>query len=493
MLSDYTRLISGSDLRGVSLGPGVTLDREAARRAAAAFVRLLQGEGLGTAPRVAVGCDPRLSGPELMQGVFEGLCASGASCLDLGLCTTPAMFMATLRPDVDAAVMVTASHLPGNRNGLKFITRQGGLEAAQIAALAADMDRAVEVPSELQVQPLDFLPEYAAGLVDYIRRATGRQRPLEGQRIVVDAGNGSGGFFAGLVLEPLGAQTAGSVNLEPDGRFPSHVPNPEEPEAMAYAAEAVLRAKADLGIVFDADCDRAALVDDRGGAINRNRLIALLAAAQAARGPLGTVVTDSVTSLGLTRFIRSLGGEQLRFRRGYKNVIDKAKELNAAGVDCPLAVETSGHCAFRDNHFLDDGAYMVCRVLASLNGAKPMELIAGLEEPAEEAELRFALGEEDFRAQGRRAIDALRQAIDRRRDWSPSEDYEGVRALVALPGGSQGYILARLSVHDPVLPVNLEAYEPGGLRLLAAQLEQVLAGVGGLDLAPLNALARKEG
>ncbi len=485
---DYRKLISGSDLRGVSLGQNVTLDEDAARRAGAAFIRLLVRQGKQLPLTVAVGRDPRLSGERLQAALMEGLCAVGASCLDVGLSTTPAMFMATLRPDVDAAVMVTASHLPMERNGLKFVTEQGGLEPQQVAALADDMQTAVPEHAELHVRTLDFLPEYARGLVEYIRDAAGSQRPLEGQKIVVDAGNGSGGFFAEQVLLPLGADVSGSVNLEPDGRFPNHIPNPEEPAAMRAAGEAVLRQGADLGIVFDADCDRAALVDAHGQPINRSRLIALLAASQAATGPLGMVVTDSVTSLGLERFIRSLGGEQLRFKRGYKNVIDKAKELNAQGIDCPFAVETSGHCAFRDNHFLDDGAYMACRVLASLRGRDPMGLLTGLEEPAEEAELRFSLTDPDFRAQGQRIIERVRSAISDRDDWSPSEDYEGVRALVRLPGGGEGFILARLSVHDPVLPVNMEASLPGGVALLAAQLSEVLDGAG-LDLTALNRLA----
>ncbi len=488
---DYTNLISGTDLRGVGLGENRTLDGDVARRAGAAFVRFLRREGYSDPIRVAVGRDPRLSGPILMQELLQGLCGEGAHCLDLGLCTTPAMFMATLRADVDASVMVTASHLPMERNGFKFITQKGGLEKEQIAALARDMENPAPAPASMDVRTLDFLPLYAQDLVDYIRSATGEATPLAGQRIVVDAGNGSGGFFAEKVLRPLGADTSGSVNLLPDGNFPNHAPNPEDGKAMAAAAQAVLAAKAQLGIVFDADCDRAALVDETGLAINRNRLIALLCAAQKEQGGVGTVVTDSVTSLGLTRFIRDLGGQQLRFKRGYKNVIDKAIELNQKGEYCPLAVETSGHCAFRDNRFLDDGAYMVCRILASLKGRSPMALLAKLEEPCEEAEVRLKLTDEDFRRQGEKTIEAVRAAILSNPDWSPSpDDHEGVRALVRLPGGSEGYLLVRLSVHDPVLPINLEAYEAGGVKRIAAQLIDALQSAHGLglDLAPLDEL-----
>lgn len=103
-------------------------------------------------------------------------------------------------------------------------------------------------------------------------------QPLKGFHIVVDAGNGAGGFYAGEVLEPLGADISGSQFLDPDGRFPHHIPNPENEEAMASVSAAVVRAKADLGVIFDTDVDRAGCVDAEGREINRNRLVALAAA-----------------------------------------------------------------------------------------------------------------------------------------------------------------------------------------------------------------------
>ena len=131
-------------------------------------------------------------------------------------------------------------------------------------------------------------------------------------RILVDAGNGAGGFFTSKVLEPLGADTTGSQFLDPDGRFPNHVPNPEDPAAMASTSEAVLRNNADMGIVFDTDVDRSGIVDKNGAAINKNSLIALMSAITLREFPGSTVVTDSVTSTGLTQFIEKLGGKHFR-------------------------------------------------------------------------------------------------------------------------------------------------------------------------------------
>ena len=120
---------------------------------------------------------------------------------------------------------------------------------------------------------------------------------------------------------------------------------------------------ADLGVIFDADCDRAAIVDHTGREIDRIRLIALISAILLEEMPGATIVTDSVTSSGLADFIQEWGGVHYRYKRGYRNVIDEAIRLNEAGVNCPLAIETSGHAALRSNHFLDDGMYLVTVLL----------------------------------------------------------------------------------------------------------------------------------
>lgn len=489
-MQNHLKLVSGSDLRGVAvdIGGGVTFDRATARSAAWQFADFLKDKLGKENLTIAVGHDPRLSHEELKAGVLEGLGAFGAQVVDCGLCTTPAMFMTTVDLQCDGAIMITASHLPFERNGMKFITAQGGLESEEVKEIARRMGD-VE-PAEPNVRTEDYLPRYAQGLVDFIRRETGEERPLTGKRIVVDAGNGSGGFFARLVLQPLGADTEGSQFLDPNGLFPNHIPNPEDGTAMQSICDAVLNSGADAGIIFDADCDRAAVVDEQGLPINRNRLIAMLSAIYLEKCPGGTIVTDSVTSAGLTRFIEGLGGKHLRYRRGYKNVIDKAIELNRQGIACPMGIETSGHCAFEENYFLDDGAYMAARLMIELARRGDLtSLIEGLEEPAEEKEIRLHLTGEDFRADGEKLIARVRAAIDGREGWAPNTDYEGVKVTVRLPGG-EGFFLVRQSLHDPVIPINFESDVPEGVHRMAAQLLEVLRGCPGVELAPLKQLAR---
>lgn len=189
-------------------------------------------------------------------------------------------------------------------------------------------------------------------------------QPLKGFHLLVDAGNGAGGFYATQVLEPLGADISGSQFLEPDGHFPNHIPNPENEEAMASVCAAVKQHRRRSGHYFRYRCGPGRPGGPDGREINRNRLVALAAAIALENEPGGTVVTDSVTSRGLKEFIeKTLGGRHHRFKRGYKNVIDEGLRLNAAGENCPLAIETSGHAALRENYFLDDGAYLATRLI----------------------------------------------------------------------------------------------------------------------------------
>lgn len=175
----------------------------------------------------------------------------------------------------------------------------------------------------------------------------------------------------------------------------------------------VLESNSDFGVIFDTDVDRMGCVSSDGKEINRNRLVALASAIALQNNEGGTIVTDSLTSDGLREFIeKKLGGKQLRYKRGYKNVIDKALELNQDGVNCPLAIETSGHAALRENYFLDDGAYLAAKIisLAALlkkQGKDINSLISELKEPAESVEIRIPIKENDFKTYGQNVIDAL--------------------------------------------------------------------------------------
>lgn len=185
-------------------------------------------------------------------------------------------------------------------------------------------------------------------------------------QVIVNAGNGSGGFFTWDVLDKLGADTFGSLHLNPDGMFPNHIPNPEDKTAMALTRAAVLENKADLGIVFDTDVDRSGVVDSEGNPINGDRLIALMSAIVLKEHPSTTIVTDARTSMALTKFITNKGGQHCLYRVGYRNVIDKGVNLNKDGIETHLMMETSGHGALKENHFLDDGKFIFACMVNSI-------------------------------------------------------------------------------------------------------------------------------
>ncbi|XP_025813587.1 uncharacterized protein LOC112890920 isoform X2 [Panicum hallii] len=435
------RLQNGPDVRGVALegekGRLVDLTPLAVEVIAESFGEWLREElqrPEGEELRVSVGRDPRLSGARLSAALFAGLARAGCSVFDMGLATTPACFMSTIlsRFNYDASIMMTASHLPYTRNGLKFFTKHGGLTSGDVEKIC---DRAAQkyVARKMGlggrgtppvVMRVDLMSAYSQHLRDIIKQRvahpTHYDTPLKGFKVIVNAGNGCGGFFTWDVLEKLGADTTGSLHLEPDGTFPNHMPNPEDATTMSLTRDAVLAHGADLGVVFDTDVDRSGVVDDTGAAINGDRLIALMSAIVLDEHPGTTVVTDARASDGLTRFIASRGGHHCLYRVGYRNVIDKGVQLNIDGVETHLMMETTGHGALKENYFLDDGAYMVVKIviemvrmkLAGLEGGVG-SLIMDLEEPAESVLLRMnILGEPKHAKQrGTMAVEAFKNYI----------------------------------------------------------------------------------
>ncbi len=500
---EYSKLKSGTDIRGEACenpqGLPVTLTDEVVEAIAGAFLKWCEkrlghpAEGL----RIAVGRDSRISGPRILEALKRVFIRYGVQGLDCGLASTPSMFMAVKNLPCHCSVQITASHHPFYRNGLKFFTEEGGLDSPDISEILAYAQQGLcpekECPGAWE--EVCHMQTYALGLREQIKREVNGEdydHPLQGLHIVVDAGNGAGGFYAGEVLEPLGADVSDSQFLEPDGMFPNHIPNPEDKEAMASISQAVVRAKADLGVIFDTDVDRGAAVDSTGQEISRNRLVALASAIALEKAPGGTIVTDSITSDGLKTYIEeTLGGRHHRFKRGYKNVINEALRLNKEGTDCPLAIETSGHAAMRENYFLDDGAYLVTKIIIKLaalrkEGKDLKSLLAPLREAVEEKEVRLPILAEDFRACGQKLIDSL-EAYAKAQSWQIAPDSrEGLR--VSFPKGEgEGWFLLRLSVHDPILPLNIESDASGGTEQIKEKLLGFFRSHGeGVDISPLE-------
>ncbi|KAK1437678.1 hypothetical protein QVD17_03474 [Tagetes erecta] len=526
------RLQNGSDVRGVAVegepGRKVDLTPPAVEAIAESFGEWVinglvkeKGRQVEDHVRVSLGRDPRISGGSLSVAIFSGLGRAGCITFDMGLATTPACFMSTvLSPfSYDASIMMTASHLPYTRNGLKFFTKKGGLTSPEVEEICNKAafkyaNRLTKVSTLLRTTPtrVDFMSVYAKHLRDIIKERVNHPQhydtPLEGFQIIVNAGNGSGGFFTYDVLDKLGADTFGSLNLTPDGMFPNHIPNPEDKVAMSVTRAAVLDTSADLGIVFDTDVDRSGVVDKEGNPINGDKLIALMSAIVLKEHPGSTIVTDARTSMALTRFITDRGGQHCLYRVGYRNVIDKGVKLNEDGVDAHLMMETSGHGALRENYFLDDGAYMVVKIIIEmvrmkLEGSNEGigSLIKDLEEPLESVELRMNIlcEPKNAKAQAIDIIETFKTYIQEGRlegweldacgdcwvsdgclvdsnDTPAPVDAQMYRAKVSNDeNGQYGWIHIRQSIHNPNIAVNMQSLVVGGcLSMARAFLDKFL-------------------
>ncbi len=566
-------LKSGSDLRGVALSKPdtpnstlLTLSTPAVYAIACALPKHLSAKCQKPIDElsIAIGHDSRLSAQRIEAALIEGLIASGVKQVRrLGLAATPALFRVcqdaastpsrsnttaeqpntsatSASPAVssyptyeaaDAGIMLTASHLPMERNGLKFFTQSGGFDHADLEAVLSYVETDLELSlnrlesllpgasyvgtslqafqaetpeldrrllasldcsiAERKVVSDPFMHFYAQSLRQTIAQAfddKDQEQPLKGYKILVDAGNGAGGFFVKDVLEVLGANCEGSLYLEPDGHFPNHIPNPELPAAILPLAKAVPQAQADLGIIFDTDVDRVALIAPDGREINRNRLIGLICAILVDEEPDLLCVTDSVTSSELSDFLKSIGVTHYRWRRGYRNVISQAQLLWAQGQNAQIAIETSGHAALRENDYLDDGAYLACRILAALakgkrEGQDLLRRLDTLQEPEYQNERRFEfapkyVGGPEVAAIIEDLTSALEQGLYP--GWSiDPENREGIRIQVS--GEKACWMLLRASLHDPQLVLNTE-----GPEALAPLNEETLTKLIEARLLPLK-------
>lgn len=489
---DYRKLQNGSDIRGIAIegieGEHVNLTNEAVYDLARAFLTFIREKHSKKDCRISIGHDSRLSADSLCHSIMDGLIFDGAQVLDCSLASTPSMFMSCIfeEYDCDGAIMVTASHLPFNRNGMKFFDKDGGLNKEDIARIIEIANTQSFIhENNGSCTKANLMDTYSRHLQEIIKEgvnAPDHEHPLKGLHIVVDAGNGAGGFYVEKVLKPLGANVEGSQFLEPDGHFPNHIPNPEDKKAMDSICQAVVKHKADLGIIFDTDVDRSSAVDSQGKPISRNAIIALAAMLVKKDHAGTTIVTDSVTSDELHDFLNTHGLKHHRFKRGYKNVINEAIRLNEAGIDCQLAIETSGHAALKENYFLDDGAYLATKIVIEAAKTPVDELIKDLKYPLEEKELRFKINPEDFQDYGDQVLDSLKEFVAKQPNMEPAKDnYEGYRVCF-----DHGWFLLRKSLHDPILPCNIESTKEGGCKEIANTMYPFMVQFEKLDLASLR-------
>ncbi len=336
------------DIRGLA---GEELDAEVAAGLGWAFGELARDNGV---EEVFVAHDPRLSSPELYEALCQGLAEMGLRVVELGMAPAGVLYYAMHKAPDAAAVLVTGSHNPPEYNGFKLYLRTEPVQGEQLQALQARMLKGGFQPRPGSRETRDLRRDY----LDAVAQEVTLGRALT---VVVDGGNGAAGETACALFELLGCEVV-PLFCEPDGHFPNHHPDPSRPENLEALKAEVLARHADVGVAFDGDGDRVALVDDRGEAVWPEHLLMLLAADILRRHPGSDVIYDVKSSRHLAGFILSQGGRPIMWRSGHTRMKEKMRETGAL-----IGGEFSGHIYIKERWFgSDDGIYVAARLLEVL-------------------------------------------------------------------------------------------------------------------------------
>ena len=385
--------------------------------------------------RVALGRDCRQSGPRIIAAFEAGVRRSGVDVLSLGVVPTPLLYFALHHFDVDGGVVITGSHNPPAWNGFKMCQGQASIYGDDLLALRAAIEARDFDEGAGASESADVYAPYRA----YVTDSVGCERPL---KVVVDAGNGTGGLVAGDIYRALGHEVI-ELFCEPDGAFPNHHPDPTVEANLAHLKEAVAAHGADVGIAFDGDADRIGAVDHLGRVAWGDQLLLFFARDVLRAHPGATIVSEVKCSRVLFDGVAAAGGAAEMWKGGHSLIKARMKQTGAL-----LAGEMSGHIFFADRFFgFDDAVYVGARLLELLaNGSDRLaEMLDALPETVTTPELRVACPDAD-------KFTVVDRAVAWFGDRYPTNDLDGVR--IDFP---QGWGLVRPSNTQPVLVMRFEA------------------------------------
>ena len=304
---------------------------------------------------VIVGRDGRLSGPDMVTALTEGITAAGCNAIDIGMVPTPLTYFATHHLGIGAAVSVTGSHNPPNYNGLKIMAGTHTLAGERIQELKHRIETQTVAHGAGQQSQEDVVPAYLRRVTEDIQL----DRPL---RVVSDCGNGVAGMLAPRLLREIGCEVI-ELFSEVDGHFPNHHPDPSVPENLEDLVTAVREHRADLGLAFDGDGDRLGVVTNTGKVVWPDRQMILFARDILSRHPGAEIIYDVKCTRLLPDAIAAAGGKPTMWKTGHSFIKAKLRESGAA-----LGGEMSGHLFFKERWYgFDDALYAaarLCEVLA---------------------------------------------------------------------------------------------------------------------------------
>jgi phosphomannomutase/phosphoglucomutase len=427
----------------------------------------LVGKALGTRIReaggrkAAVGRDARLSGPKFASAMISGLRFTGVDVLDLGIVPTPLTYFAAHTAGVDGICMITGSHNPPEYNGLKVGLGAATFHGEEIQALRRLAESGKLASGSGTVEPYDVVSPYREHVRQNLRM--GRRK----LRVVVDAGNGTGGVVAVPLFQSLGIDVV-PLFVEMDGRFPNHHPDPTVEKNLEQLKAKVKEVAADVGIAYDGDADRVGAVDEKGNVLWGDQIMILFSRALLAEVPGATIVGEVKCSFTLYDDIARRGGRAIMWKAGHSLIKAKMKEEKAL-----LAGEMSGHIFFGHRWFgFDDGIYSSGRLLELLSrtDAPLSSLLADVPRTFSTPELRVECPEEKKFEVVRRAQEFFRARYD-------AVTVDGVR--VVFP---DGWGLVRASNTQPLLVLRFEAKTKARLdeiqALVRGKVDEILRELG---------------
>lgn len=439
------------DIRGIV---GKTLTRDVATLIGSSFGSAAAELGEKT---VVVGRDGRLSGPDLIAGLVEGLRAAGLDVIDIGLVATPMVYFAA-NIEIDgvratSGIMVTGSHNPPDYNGFKMVLAGRAIYGEQIQALRKRIDAGDFASGSGTYKQVDVRQKYLDRIIGDVKLA----RPM---KIALDAGNGVAGAFVGDLFRGLGCEVT-ELFCDVDGNFPNHHPDPAHVENLQDLMKCLRETDCELGLAFDGDGDRLGVVTKDGQVIFPDRQLMLFAEEILSRNPGAQVIYDVKCTGKLAPWIRQHGGEPLMWKTGHSLVKAKLKETGA-----PIAGEMSGHVFFKDRWYgFDDGLYTGARLLEILSRhTDPSAVLNALPNANNTPELQLKCAEgEPFTL-----LDKIKA----------NAKFEGAREVITIDGVrveyADGFGLARPSNTTPVVVMRFEADNDAALARIQAEFKRVI-------------------
>jgi phosphomannomutase len=429
------------------------LDAGLARRIGYHFARLLK------ARKLVVGRDMRTHSPQLSEAVIEGIRAAGCDVIDIGLASTPMAYFAVGSQPCDGGLVVTASHNPGEYNGMK-LCRAGAAPISGATGIAeleqlCKQDLPAQAGKPGARTQLDLLAAYAQHVARFVELA----RPL---KVAIDASNGMAGHTLPPLFERTPQLTVATLFMTPDGTFPNHEANPLKEHNLDPVRELVRRSGAQFGVSFDGDADRCCFVDETGRTVPNDLMTALMARVQLARHPGAAVVYDLRSSWVVREEIAKAGGRPLRDRVGHSFIKATMRAQKAV-----FGGELSGHFYFADNYTCDSGEIAFATALSLVSRAQqPLsELVAGLRRYHSSGEINFQVADKEA---------LLRDVRARYRDGRQDE-LDGITVEYGELGAAPWWWFnLRASNTEPLLRLNLEASDTALARAKQAELVGLL-------------------